>query len=160
MKVLSRKPAPKIIVNADGVQQLSLDDEDDDDEASKNVLTPEQRIQKAQREKEEKRKAYEERRRELFGKDSDVGSPASGKKGDSPRNQSRAPRASDSRPSSAASNKNRALFDPHESTKPEALRPQKKEVQSNDNQPMREPRAPDSSGRGGFGFGPRGGKGV
>ena len=157
MKVLSRKPAPKTIITADGIERLSLEDDDDDDEVNKNVLTPEQRIQKAQREREEKQKAYEERRRELFGKDSDPDGPSSGKKNGSSRSQSRVTRANDSRPSSAASNKNR-LFDPHESSKPDALRPQKKEVQSSGIQPVREPRAPDGSGRGGFGFAPRGGK--
>ncbi|KAL9130989.1 MAG: hypothetical protein Q9217_000978 [Psora testacea] len=156
MKVLSRKPT-KPANAADGLGQLTLDDDDDDDLSEKNAMTPEERLKKAQKEREEKQKAYEERRRELFGNDDRLSSTASKRDGNS-RNQSRANQGSDSRPSSAASNKPRQLFDPNDSAKPDNLRLQKKEAVPNTMQPVREPRAPDGSGRGGFGFAPRGGR--
>ena len=151
MKVLSRKPNG-------GVEGLSLDD-DDEDEGVKKEMTPEERMQKAQKDREEKQKAYEERRRQLFGKNEPSPTLKVTPKSGSPRNQSRVKGTSDSRPSSAASNnKNRQLFDPNESTKPDALRMQKQDLGSNAIEPIREPRAPDGSGRGGFGFAPRGGR--
>ena len=160
MKVLSRKPAEKATANVNGMGYLTREDDDEDEEGTKNIMTPEQRMQKAQREREEKQKAYEERRRELFGKDNSAIVSPSGKSSGSPRNQSRAKGSSESRPSSAVSNMNRQLFDPNESAKPENLRMPKKELQPSEAQPIREPRAPDSSGRGGFGFAPRGGKAI
>lgn len=158
MKVLSRKPA-KANGGTDGAMgQLSLDDDDEDDEDSnKDVLSPEERFQKAQQEKQEKQKAYEERRRQLFGKDEASSMSKPNSKTSSPRNQSRVKNSSESRPASAASNKTRQLFDPSESVKPEHLRPQRKEPTNGEVHPIREPRAPDGSGRGGFGFSPRGG---
>ena len=153
VKVLSRKPIlARGAGGANGIGGLSLDDDDDED-APKVELTPEERRQKSQKEREEKQKAYEERRRELFGADSSSQN-ASGKRGGSPRNQSRANRSGDSRPASSASNA-RQLFDPNESTKPDSMRPTK--VQTAENSPIRQPRAPDGSGRGGFGFTNRGG---
>lgn len=164
VKVLSRKPAKKP-PNADGtlnLGQLGLeDDEDEEDEARKNTMTPEERLEKSQRDREEKQKAYEERRRQLFGKDD--GSPASsgatsiGKKSES-RNQSRNKSERESRPNSSASSRRGQLYDPNETSKPDALRLQKKEAVSNVIQPTREPKAPDGTGRGGFGFSPRGGR--
>ena len=159
MKVLSRKPATKTPTTVEGVGHLTLEDDDEDEDASKDLLTPEQRQQKAQREREEKQKAYEERRKELFGKDhSGGGSSSSGRKNGSPRNQSKVKGVNESRPSSAASNKSRQLYDPNESTKPEHLRMQKKEFQLGENHPIREPKAPTNNGRGGFGFASRGGR--
>ena len=156
VKVLSRKPT-KPIGTVDGFGQLSIDDDDDDDASEKNVMTPEERVKKAQKEREEKQRAYEERRRELFGHDEKTSSPVSKSTGSS-RNQSKANRVTESRPSSSASSKNRQLlYDPNESAKPDNLRPQRRETVTNEMQPMREPKVPDGSGRGGFGFAPRGG---
>lgn len=163
MKVLSRKPI-KAKVGADpssGIGQLLIDDDDDDDEeAGKNNMTLEERQAKAQREREEKRKAYDERRRQLFGQDEEISSaPTSAvKKSGASRTQSRAKEEIESRPSSSASNTNRQLYDPNESIKPDNLRIQKKEATPNEIQPIREPKGPDASGRGGFGFAPRGGR--
>ncbi len=151
MKVLSRKPDG-------GIEGLSLDD-DDEENGVKKTMTPEERMQKAQKDREEKQKAYEERRRQLFGKDEASSNTKLTPKSGSPRNQSRVKGAGDSRPSSAASNnKNRQLFDPNESTKPESLRPQKQDLGHVLKEPIREPRAPDGSGRGGCGFTTRGGR--
>ena len=157
MKVLSRKPTKPANTDKE-LGQLSIEDNDDDDDVSeKNAMTQEERLKKAQKEREEKQKAYEERRRELFGKDENLSTPVPRREGNS-RNQSRANRGNESRPSSAASNKTRQLYDPNESAKPDNMRPQRKEAASYECQPVREPRAPDDSGRGGFGFAPRGGR--
>lgn len=152
VQVLSRKPTAKSANALDGLGQSNIDDDEDDDESNKNVMTAEERKQKAQREREEKQKAYEERRRELFGPENPVFNYAMGKKGGSPRNQSRV-----SRPSSSASSRTRQLYDPHDSMKPDHVGIQKRETPANDIRPTREPRAPDGSGRGGFGFAHRGG---
>lgn len=150
MKVLSRKP--------DGIEGLSLDD-DDDVEGVKKQMNAEERMQKAQKDREEKQKAYEERRRQLFGKEEVSSNQKLTPKLGSPRNQSRVKGVNESRPSSAASStKNRQLFDPNESAKPEALRMHKQEQTNSLIEPTREPRAPDGSGRGGSGFAPRGGR--
>ena len=150
MKVLSRKPG--------GIEGLSLDD-DDDEEGAKKEMNPEERMQKAQKDREEKQKAYEERRRQLFGKDEMSSNQKLTPKPGSPRNQSRAKGANDSRsPSAMGSARPRQLFDPNESSKPDGLRTQKQDSAANMVEPIREPRAPDGSGRGGFGFAPRGGR--
>ena len=150
MKVLSRKP--------EGVEGLSLDD-DDEEEGAKKQMTIEERVQKAQKDREEKQKAYEERRRQLFGKDEPSTNQKPTPRTGSPRNQSSVKGVNGSRPSSAASNnKSRQLFDPNESAKPDALRTQKQDMQAKPIEPIREPRAPDGSGRGGFGFAQRGGR--
>ena len=151
MKVLSRKPDG-------GIEGLSIDDDEEEGGARKS-MTPEERMQKAQKDREEKQKAYEERRRQLFGKSETSTNAKPSPKSASPRNQSRAKGASDSRPSSAAGNdKKRQLFDPNESTKPEALRPPKQDTATALKEPIRMPRNPDGSGRGGFGFASRGGQ--
>ena len=164
MKVLSRKPASKPTPGTDpalGLGQLSVEDDDDDDEdeANKTTLTAEERKQKAQRERDEKQKKYEEVRQKLFG--SDENSAPSGpvastakRNGDS-RNQSRNKRGGDSRPSSSASNRNRQLYDPNDTTRSSVLKKETMETPE-DIQPIRNPRNPDSSGRGGFA--PRGGR--
>ncbi|KAL9104953.1 MAG: hypothetical protein Q9187_008842, partial [Circinaria calcarea] len=71
VKVLSRKPAPTVAVRTDpsnGLEKLTLDDEDDEDEEDliKKPLTMEERQLKAQKEREEKQKKYEEVRQRLF----------------------------------------------------------------------------------------------
>ena len=161
MKVLSRKPNAKTGTTLDGIGQLNLEDDDDeDDDATKIVLTPEQQKEKAQREREEKAKAYEQRRRELFGNGDNLNGGASSRKTGpgSPRNQSRANRGNDSRPSSAASSRARPqLFDPSESAKPDFMRPQR-EDQPSEMQPIRQPIMPNASGQKGFGFASRGGR--
>lgn len=166
MKVLSRKPAAKPADPALGIEGLAIEDDDDsDDDGKKKAMTAQERQEKAQREREEKQKKYEEVRQKLFGtEESSNGStrPASAiKKNGSPRNQSRNQGARDSRPSSSASNKTRQLYDPND-TKPGATSVLKKEMKASPDeiQPIRAPRNPDGSGRGGFGFAPRGGLGT
>ncbi|TGJ84118.1 hypothetical protein E0Z10_g4657 [Xylaria hypoxylon] len=71
VKVLSRKPAPKMITKRDpltgALSQLKIDDEDSDDEKNKIQLSPEEIRAKHQREREEKQRRYEEVRAKIFG---------------------------------------------------------------------------------------------
>lgn len=84
VKVLSRKPAPKIITRRDpltgALSQLRVGDDDSDDEGRKKVqLTPEEMRAKQQREREEKQRRYEEVRAKIFGTTTTTtSSPASG----------------------------------------------------------------------------------
>lgn len=166
MQVLSRKPKPKPVSDADqslGIGQLGIEDDDDsEDDPKKNTLSPQERKEKAAREREEKQKKYEEVRQKLFGSEetSTSSTIAPTKKDVNSRNHSRnnkTPR--DSRPSSSASNKIRQLYDPNDTGKPGASSVLKKEnkLEPDEIQPIRSPRNPDNSGRGGFGFAPRGG---
>ena len=177
MKVLSRKPAPKVVARTDpssGLEQLTLEeDEDDESDTKKGTLTMEERQQKAQREREEKQKKYEEVRERLFG-GSDKASGTSSPGTRTPpvavvaadaRTQNRAKVERDSRPSSAAGSKTRQLYDPNHTAKPDSVHIQKKETHVSESgrstpaeEPIRSPRGPDGSGRGGFGFSPRGGR--
>ncbi|KAI1755109.1 hypothetical protein F4782DRAFT_527837 [Xylaria castorea] len=72
VKVLSRKPAPKIITKRDpltgALSQLRVEDDDSDEEKKKIQLTPEEIRAKQQREREEKQRRYEEVRAKIFGK--------------------------------------------------------------------------------------------
>ena len=166
MQVLSRKPKPAGVTGGDtslGVGQLGLeDDEDSDDESKKVTLTAQERQEKAAREREEKQKKYEELRSKIFGSDenSNPGSSSPVKKGRDSRNQSRSKTINASRPSSSASNKNRQLYDPNDTGKPGVSSMLKRETKDGPDeiQPIRAPKNPDNSGRGGFGFAPRGGR--
>lgn len=168
VKVLSRKPEKKTLLGPDGIDQLNIDDDDEsEDENKKHELTAEERREKAQRELEEKQKKYEEVKQRLFGSDQSPSTnvPSSSKKNNSKnsspsRNQNRNRNSRDSRPSSSSSNKAGRLYDPNETGKPgvsSVLRKEKK-AEQDEVRPIRSPRAPDTSGRGGFGFAPRGGK--
>ena len=168
MKVLSRKPEKKSSIGVEGIDQLNIDDDDEsENENKKHELTAEQRREKAQRELEERQKKYEEAKQRLFGTDqssSAIAASSSRKntsKNSSPsRNQNWNKNSRDSRPSSSSSNKAGRLYDPNDTGKPGASSVLRKETKTEPNelQPIRSPRAPDTSGRGGFGFAPRGGK--
>ena len=168
MKVLSRKPEKNSSAGVEGIDQLNIDDDDEsENENKKHELTAEQRREKAQRELEEKQKKYEEAKQRLFGTDQSSSAIAasssrkSNSKNSSPsRNQNWNKNSRDSRPSSSSSNKAGRLYDPNDTGKPGASSVLRKEtkVEPNELQPIRSPRAPDASGRGGFGFAPRGGK--
>ena len=166
MQVLSRKPKAAPAVNGDpslGIGQLGIEDNDDSgDDAKKTPLTAQERQEKAAREREEKQKKYEELRSKIFGNDesSTPGTSSPSKRGRESRNQSRNKIASPSRPSSSASNKNRQLYDPNDTGKPGISSMLKKETKNEPDeiQPIRSPRNPDNSGRGGFEFAPRGGR--
>ncbi|KAF2970223.1 hypothetical protein GQX73_g3400 [Xylaria multiplex] len=72
VKVLSRKPAPKMITKRDpltgALSQLRVEDEEDDDDGKNKIqLTPDEIRAKHQREREEKQRRYEEVRAKIFG---------------------------------------------------------------------------------------------
>ncbi|RWA14606.1 hypothetical protein EKO27_g529 [Xylaria grammica] len=71
VKVLSRKPAPKMITKRDpltgALSQLKVEEDDSDEEKNKVQLSPEQIRAKHQREREEKQRRYEEVRAKIFG---------------------------------------------------------------------------------------------
>ena len=181
MKVLSRKPAPKVVTRTDpvsGLEQLTIEDdeEDDDEDTTKTTMTMEERQQKAQREREEKQRKYEEVRERLFGAGTSgttsgtrspgqTTPPRAGSSGES-KSRGRSKGGRDARPSSSVDSKTRQLYDPRYTVKPDSVYIQKREIQPSasgcstpvEEQLIRNPRGPDGSGRGGFGFAARGRK--
>jgi hypothetical protein len=129
----------------------------------------------AAKEREEKQRKYEERRQELFGAvkpgsgTSSPGETPPGSRSATPnRARGKGGRKTESRPlsstsslslkpSSIAPTAKKELYDPNFISKPEPIN---KRSQSRETviEPIRSPRGPDGSGRGGFGFAPRGGK--
>ncbi|KAF2813258.1 uncharacterized protein BDZ99DRAFT_252294 [Mytilinidion resinicola] len=180
--VLSRKPPPKVLSRNDatsGMGGLKLDDDEDSEEEARKrraESVAEQRV-RTQREREEKQRKYNEVREKLFGTSATPAEESQGRA--SPSRQSRGkgkgrggrdsqPSSSnDQSPARAGNNQRRQLYDPAYSIKPNSVYIQKKEAADsgpgsrpatpNELQPIREPRGPNSSGRGGFGFAPRGG---
>jgi hypothetical protein len=179
----------------EGVSNLTLGGagaglSDSDDEASKPPeITPEERQAKTLRDREEKQRKYEEARERLFGSSSTPGSGASSPGGTPPparhqhqhqnngdgnrgRGRNRGGRDRDNNNNNrgdkrdSAPSKQRQLFDPGYTTKPNSAFLQRRErtpqlsTDRSDNEqsvkPTRNPRGPDGSGRGGFGFSPRG----
>ncbi|PMD64085.1 uncharacterized protein K444DRAFT_626312 [Hyaloscypha bicolor E] len=70
LKVLSRKPAPKVVQRVDpvtGLAKMTLEDEDDEGEQQKDQPSPEELRLKAQREREEKQRRYDEARARILG---------------------------------------------------------------------------------------------
>lgn len=161
-----------------------VDDSEEDDEKQQNKPpepTPEERQAMALRNLEERQRKYEEVRERLFG------SPSADASGNSsPRSATPPTRQPDSRgkgksrgggrenykekrDSSSTSSKSRQLYDPGNTGRSGANYVQRKDSQSpNDRtggaqhqaprQPLRSPRGPDPSGRGGFKQGSRGSK--
>lgn len=166
LKVLSRKPAPKLIQRVDpltGLAKMALEDEDEE-EAPKNGPSPEELRLRAQREREEKQKRYDEARARIMGTSSATSTPGTvtppieGGKG---RGRGRGGRQENQRPSSQSGP--RELFDPNYTPKP-AVSIQKRNVEgsrSGTSTPreeeliIRAPRGPDGQGSG---FAKRGGK--
>jgi hypothetical protein len=153
------------------------DDEDSEDEARKrrSESVAEQR-ERTQREREQKQRKYNEVREKLFGSSTSAAE-ESQNRASPPNRQSRGKgkgrSGRDSQPSSSndpsparAGNQRKQLYDPSYSIKPNSVYIQKKENPDsrpgsrsdtpNELQPIREPRGPNSSGRGGFGFAARG----
>lgn len=173
MKVLSRKPVIQRIDPATGLAKLALDDDgdDEDDEKRKNQPTPEQLRLKAQREREEKQKRYDEARARILGTPSGSSTPGTTtpptEEGKESRGKGRArkvDRQDVRRPDTQSGNKE--LFDPNYTPKPgvsiqkrndDSSRPARQTTRGEE-QPIRSPRGPDGSGRGGFGFANRGPK--
>jgi hypothetical protein len=153
---------------------------DEADEKKKPTIEEQRAL--AVREREEKQRKYEERRQELFGSSSTkpAGSVTSSPGETPPGSRSATPnrsrgrggarKAESSRPVSSTSSLSlkpssiapspgpkKELFDPNFTPKPESAY-KRSESRENVIEPIRSPRGPDGSGRGGFGFAPRGGK--
>lgn len=155
-----------------GVGQLNLEEDDDDDEADvkKPPMTLEQRQAKALKDREEKQRKYDEARQRLFGNDTSKGPKNAGivtsskNRENDFRHQSRNKGgASEHRPSSSAGKKIPELYDPNNTVKAESKLTQRKDGQCDSGRstpveqvPIRSPKGPDGSGRGGHGFAPRG----
>ena len=180
----SRKPLTDGVNNL-SIQDDSSSDEED---TGKKTLTAEERKAQAAKEREEKQRKYEERRQELFGSAGTANSATgtytnstlNTNNGDSgstsptpPGSRSATPNRSRGRGGKRGGSaglakdvqqkREKDLFDPSYSAKPDSVFLQRREKGLPDGkegevQPIRSPRGPDGSGRGGFGFAPRGGK--
>ena len=169
--MLSRKPTANVAAgpeDAPGLSQLNAEDDDDEeDEGQKTSITHQERQLKAQREREEKKRKYEEARQRLFGSDASASKPSyhssNPKVNGDVKAQLRNKGGRDARPISSGSGSTRQLYDPSYATMPDSSSFQKERTPTssgrstpNHQQPIRTPRGPDATGRGGFGFAPRG----
>lgn len=169
VKVLSRKPTPAIAKRdpANGIGGLSLDDEDDSEEEArkKREASFEERQKRAKLEREEKQRKYAEARERIMGS-SNTASPAPNSRESSQgrsnrQTKQRANGPTTSQPPSGTQSPVRIaapgtqLFDPEDMSRRLPQRVSTPKVLK-EGEPIRQPRAPDSSGRGGFGFSPRG----
>lgn len=174
LKVLSRKPTPKVVARPDpitGLARMTLEDDDDDeDESKKNQPTAEERRLRAERERAEKQKKYEEVRARLFGTSSTSSTSSSPTLGPvdgtrSTRGKGRNRGGRDNRPIDVrrpdSQSGSRELYDPSYTPKPGSISLQKRSPEGSqsgrstpkmDNQVIRPPRGPNFSSRGGFGF--------
>lgn len=147
---------------------LSLEDDDDDDSEEerrkKNEADFEERKARAQKERAEKERRYAEAREKIFGSPaaSDESRGASPNKSNRSKGRGRGGRDNQPRSSNEQSPARlpaaRQLYDPSYSPKPgyvqkDSSRPS---TPSGQEKPIREPRGPQSSIRGGRGFAPRG----
>ncbi|KAI1820390.1 hypothetical protein F4861DRAFT_69774 [Xylaria intraflava] len=169
VKVLSRKPAPKMITRRDpltgALSQLKVEDEDPDDEKNKVQLTPEEIRAKQQREREEKQRRYEEVRAKIFGAtpaDSRAqrgrGRGRGGNGGGGHRhNDSRGDSGSSQRPASQAGSNGKELYDPNYSPRPGSTGEGRggstpvsssRSTPRNEDQVIRSPRGPDGNSKG------------
>jgi hypothetical protein len=160
MTLLSRKP---IFTN----NGTGADDDDSEEEARrKKEASFEERKKKAAIEREEKVKKYAEARERIMGS-SNSASPVPNSRESSQGRDNRKTRGKqhsnmNSRPASAGQSPARQLagnaqvFDPEDMGRRLGLR---RELASTpkEGEPTRQPRGPDSSGRGGFGFNARSG---
>ncbi|KAL9036345.1 MAG: hypothetical protein Q9180_004353 [Flavoplaca navasiana] len=179
MQVLSRKPAKPTSTSAvtSGLGQLSVDDDDDDeeDETKAKVLTAEERQLKAQKEREEKQKKYDVARERILGNGSAKAGKPSGNTTPPTREKVNGGSRGPSRNRTALDGRNATssgsgaglprLYDPNYTAKPDfAFSPTGSTPNGSgrstpiEQQLVRNPRGPDGSGRGGFGFASRGGK--
>ncbi|KAI9679112.1 MAG: hypothetical protein M1829_001782 [Trizodia sp. TS-e1964] len=179
MKVLSRKPAPKVVSQNDpitGMARLQLEDDDDDDEENgarkAGQLSPKQMQLKAQRDREEKQRRYEEVRQRLFGSP-DASSPeripspklnssSADARAGKGRGKGRGSRAHSSSAKQAAdavglpAADTRRLYDPGYTVKPDSRYAQKRAVEGLESgqpvpalppQVIRMPRGPDGNAK-------------
>jgi hypothetical protein len=173
LKVLSRKPTPAVIKRFDpitGLEKMTLDDDEDEGEQKQAQPTAEELRLKAQKDREEKQRRYDEARARILGTPSGSSTPGTvtppTEEGKLNRGKGRgrgAGQQENRRPDSQSGHKE--LFDPNYTPKPgvsiqkrngEASRSGRSTPREED-QIIRTPRGPDGSGRGGFGFVRRGG---
>ena len=157
----------------------------DEADGEKKKPTIEEQRALAAKEREEKQRKYEERRLELFGSTTATTTKAAGSGTSSPgetppgsrsstpnraRGRGGRKNESSSRPLSSTSTLSlkpsslapstggkKELFDPSYNPRPESMS-KRSESREKVIEPIRSPRGPDGSGRGGFGFAPRGGR--
>ncbi|TVY32206.1 hypothetical protein LSUB1_G007108, partial [Lachnellula subtilissima] len=168
LKVLSRKPAPKVVQSLDpitGLAKLMVEDEDDEEEESKDKPTAEELRIKAQREREEKQRRYDEARARILGTPSGTSSPGTTTplEGGRGKSRGRGGGADNRRPNSQGGPKE--LFDPNYTPKSGGVNIQKRNGEAStrsgastprdDDQIIRTPKGPDGNGKG---FAKRGGK--
>ncbi|KAI1436288.1 hypothetical protein GGR50DRAFT_238944 [Xylaria sp. CBS 124048] len=177
VRVLSRKPAPRMITRRDPVtgalSQIKVEDDEADDDKIRVQLTPDEIRAKQQRELEEKQRRYEEVRAKIFGESSTSetrssrgrgkgrgGGGGGGGGGGSYRyNDSRGDNGSSQRPTSSQSgpSNGRELYDPNYSPKPGFTADGRgsggtpvsgRSTPRNEDQIIRSPRGPDGNSRG------------
>lgn len=177
--VQSKKPLNGALDGLDLNKEESSDDEEDLKQREREI---EERKERTKKEREERQRKYEERRQELFG--TNTHTPVNGKtqSGNSSPQSLTPPGSRSSTPSRGRGRGGRRggvvgvqqgrpqrqqqseLYEPGYAPKPDSVflqrrenavtGPKSEELQ----QPMRLPKGPDGSGRGGFGFSARGGK--
>lgn len=167
LKVLSRKPAPKVIQKLDpvtGLAKLTVEDDEEEEEVKDRPTAEELRI-KAQREREEKQRRYDEARARILGTPSGASSPGAVTplEGGRGKGRGRGGLQENKRPNSQGGPKE--LFDPNYTSKPGGVSIQKRNAEGpsrsgnstprEDDQLIRKPRGPDANGKG---FAKRGGK--
>ncbi|KAL2866521.1 uncharacterized protein BJX67DRAFT_129784 [Aspergillus lucknowensis] len=166
-QIAPRQSASNVGGAAIGLGRLDLNADDDSDEGKASEPTPEERQALALRNLEEKQRKYEEVRERLFGTPSAPTSGASSPRSATPpRHEGRGKGRSrgngkdnsnrERREQSTMSGKSKQLYDPDSPSRPNSSSARGDERSQNDQtqpprQPIRNPRGPDSSGRGGFG---------
>ena len=177
--IQSRKPPTDAFGNID--LNKRVESSDDEDELKERERQLAERQAQAVKTREEKQRKYEERRQELFGTPSSNtnlnGRPTS-RSGNSSPGSLTPPGSRSSTPSRGRGRGGRRggmnagvqpkrpqpeLYDPTYSPKPDSTYLQRREngapsPKLEEGQPVRTPKGPDGSGRGGFGFASRGGK--
>lgn len=176
----------KDVDGVNSMSQLALENDDDDEEEAKKkkVLSPEEQRLKSERELDEKRKKYDEARERLFGSQATSSgastpgnlTPPSGTPPGRGRGRGRDGRDGvATRPKKGPNNllteqsaDGRRLYDPSYTVKPDSTYVQKRTIgetsssgrstPNEEQQPVRQPKGPDGSGIGGFGFARRGNK--
>lgn len=158
-----------------GLGQLGVDDDDNSEDDKAPEPTPEERQAIALKNREEKQRKYEEVRERLFGSPSATASGASSPGSTTPPRQNQSYPGEgrgrgkgrgggrdnrEKRDPSLAPSKSRHLYDPLIQAKanaPSGQRGGRVQLEGNGHdllaqQPIRNPRGPDASGRGGFNF--------
>lgn len=171
--LLARKPASTPVpskIPVTGLNTLTLEEDDDEDEGAKsNEMTMEERTLKAQKEREEKQRRYEEVRERLFGPSNSRPSlprsstPPAAKSSERGRGRGRGNavwEGRETRPDLPISGRSKQLYDPNFIVKSEPTNAQKKDISETNGESsiIRHPRGPDGSGRDGHGFIGRGNK--